>query len=403
MVLQNYLNWRFDCGVWRRNPWAVYLGDCPVVTSLLSRRPADSPAWLLAHTANIFLRAVGQPAFVNNPLLGIVILAALFLPEPAVGLGAMLGGLAATLTELALTLHPPNLVTNGVAAFNGVLVGTCVPILYPLVYQTDRTAVMWAAVGGGAVVSVFFASAFCNFLGKFNLPYLALPFNVVAVTVFLALQPPGWEEVVRNSLSSNSTVQLVQPVAAGISWSGLGRGVLVSMGQVWAVNSVQASAIINIAVLLSSPLLFFLSNFGAALGCLLSLSFLHPSEYPAIYDGLWGYNALLSMAAVSCVFFPLTPASLVAGTVNTAATVFIQRALAASLARARLPVFTLPVTLCSLVFLLARQDRPGAQLVRVAKMSYPERQAVQASRLRRDLLQQQKRPEHKEELDPVLV
>ena len=44
--------------------------------------------------------------------------------------------------------------------------------------------------------------------------------------------------------------------------------------------------------------------------------------------GIWGYNGLLSMAAVSCVFFPLTPSSLVAGLVNMAATVFVQRALA---------------------------------------------------------------------------
>ena len=34
------------------------------------------------------------------------------------------------------------------------------------------------------------------------------------------------------------------------------------------------------------------------------------------------------MAAVSCVFFPLTPSSLGAGLVNMAATVFVQRALA---------------------------------------------------------------------------
>ena len=47
-----------------------------------------------------------------------------------------------------------------------------------------------------------------------------------------------------------------------------------------------------------------------------------------LFPGIWGYNGLLSMAAVSCVFFPLTPASLVAGLVNMAATVFVQRALA---------------------------------------------------------------------------
>ena len=50
--------------------------------------------------------------------------------------------------------------------------------------------------------------------------------------------------------------------------------------------------------------------------------------YFPLYLGIWGYNGLLSMAAVSCVFFPLTPSSLGAGLVNMAATVFVQRALA---------------------------------------------------------------------------
>ena len=89
-----------------------------------------------------------------------------------------------------------------------------------------------------------------------------------------------------------------------------------------------------------------MSTLGATLSTLTSLVFLESSEYEAVYDGeplgtentplvrllyslgIWGYNGLLSMAAVSCVFFPLTPSSLGAGLVNMAATVFVQRALA---------------------------------------------------------------------------
>ena len=68
----------------QRNPWAVWLGHCPVVTDYLAPRPLASPAWALAHAANTFLRAVGQPAFVDNPLLGLLILLAIFLPHPQV-------------------------------------------------------------------------------------------------------------------------------------------------------------------------------------------------------------------------------------------------------------------------------------------------------------------------------
>ena len=93
-----------------------------------------------------------QPAFVNNPLLGLVILAALFLYDVEVGLGCLLGGLTATLVELLVGLHPWADLANGVSCFNGVLVGTVIPILYPAFYNTDRSVAMWLAILGGSIV-----------------------------------------------------------------------------------------------------------------------------------------------------------------------------------------------------------------------------------------------------------
>ena len=84
--------------------------------------------------------------------MGLIILAALFVFDPIVGLGCMLGGLTATVVELVLGLHPWGDLTNGVACFNGVLVGTVIPILYPAAYNTDRTLAMWLAVAGGSIV-----------------------------------------------------------------------------------------------------------------------------------------------------------------------------------------------------------------------------------------------------------
>ena len=84
--------------------------------------------------------------------MGLIILAALFVFEPTVGLGCMLGGLTATVVELVVGLHPWADLTNGVACFNGVLVGTVIPILYPATYGTDRSLAMWLAVVGGSIV-----------------------------------------------------------------------------------------------------------------------------------------------------------------------------------------------------------------------------------------------------------
>lgn len=380
----------------RRNPWSVFLGHCPVVTEYLSTRPASSLPWVAAHGINTFLRAVGQPAFVDNPLLGLLILIAIFLPHPQVGLGCILGGGLATVTELVLGLHPWGLVTNGVAAFNGVLVGTVIPILFPLFYGAEHhTIPMWVCVGLGGVASVFVASAFNNFLGKFSVPYMALPFNLIATIVFLSLQPSDTEHTVllspveagdivlnltRNLSDSDTELPSTEDIQ--IDWMGVGRGIVVSMGQVYAINHVPASLVIHLAVLLSSPLLFLACNTGAVLGSLLCLTFLQPEDFQQVYDGIWGYNSLLSMAAVSCVFFPFTPASLTAGTVNALSTLLVQAALRKNMDTNHLPVFTLPMTLCTLVLLLASQERrtgcTGPPLARCQQMSFPELQARQA-------------------------
>ena len=44
----------------QRNPWNVFLGDCPVVTTYLADKPVTSLPWAPVHVLNIFLRAVGQ-------------------------------------------------------------------------------------------------------------------------------------------------------------------------------------------------------------------------------------------------------------------------------------------------------------------------------------------------------
>ena len=164
--------------------------------------------------------------------------------------------------------------------------------------------------------SVFITSALSNLLNTFSLPFMTLPFNIVAICTFLTILP--------DSTTQPPTHNITDP---RISWPGVGHGILVSMGQVYAVHCLPSSCIINLAVILYSPLLFCMCTLGATIGCLLPLTFLSPQDYPQVYVGLWGYSPLLSMAAVSCVIFPLSGTSMLAGTINAITTVFIQKAL----------------------------------------------------------------------------
>ena len=156
---------------------------------------------------------------------------------------------------------------------------------------------MWVAIAFGAIASVFVASAFNNFLSKFNVPYMALPFNLIITVIFLTLQPAAMDHLVKRdtsdlvgnneTISGNTTLMDHEDTDLleadlEISWLRVGRGIVVSMGQVYAVNDVPASLVMHLAVLLSSPLLFVLSNTGAVIGSLLSLTFLPVSDYQQV-------------------------------------------------------------------------------------------------------------------------
>ena len=122
-------------------------------------------------------------------------------------------------------------------------------------------------------------SAFVNTLGAGNnIPYLALPFNLIAVCTFLTIQPHLAGEASSSPASSENDEGMIEEtfnatLNAGeemtdINWCQVGRGIAVSMGQVYAINDVTASSLMNLAVFLASPLLFFTSTIGAVVGTL---------------------------------------------------------------------------------------------------------------------------------------
>jgi len=330
--------------------WNRYLGDCTAVQSSLHGKPLTSPVWFLAQATNIIARSVGQTVFVNNPLLSLIILLAMFLCDLRIGLCCCLGSTMATITELIVRIHPWNMVENGVAAFNGGLIGSVIPALHPLLIPDSRNpdTEIIVCVVIGSVASVFITSALSNLLNTFSLPFMTLPFNIVAICTFITILPDT------TTTTQPPTHNITEP---SISWPGVGHGILVSMGQVYAVHCLQSSCIINLAVLLYSPLLFCMCTLGATIGSILPLNFLSPQDYPQVYAGLWGYSPLLSMAAVSCVIYPLSGTSMLAGTINAITTVFIQKALIVVMGKTGLPVFTLPFTLATLLILLAWQEK----------------------------------------------
>jgi hypothetical protein len=89
-------------------------------------------------------------------------------------------------------------------------------------------------------------------LSKLDLPYLAVPFNITIVCIFLTLrqreaseQAAGAEETAIVSDTSNATDTLEElnknatdTEDVDMLWT-LGRGTLISLGQVWGIDNVR--------------------------------------------------------------------------------------------------------------------------------------------------------------------
>jgi len=217
-----------------------------------------------------------------------------------------------------------------------------------------------------------FSAAFENTLGKVGIPYFALPFCTIATCTFYTIKPHDFGETLGNN--STDTTQLSSNQTENIDWCGVGKGVLLSMGQVYAINDIKTSSLMNLAVFLASPLLFIVSSIGAILGTLAGVALLPFEELPEVYDGVWGFNAILASASVMCVFFACNPASLFLGAFNLACVICAQYALRATMTvEHSVPVFTLPFTLVTQVIINVGGFR--GYLYRVEDMSYPEKQA----------------------------
>ena len=120
--------------------------------------------------------------------------------------------------------------------------------------------------------SIFVCSALGNVLGKFGVPYLTFPFNILAITSFLTLQTiypkepapaaietltVGCQEEMSSIASPPLGIALINAstnaaninqtlCAAGskeIVWSSVGMGIVLSMGQVNSIISMTMPSI----------------------------------------------------------------------------------------------------------------------------------------------------------------
>ncbi|MEV0650984.1 urea transporter [Phytomonospora sp. NPDC050363] len=304
----------------------------------------------LLRFTDLTLRGAGQVMFMNNPVTGLLILAAVVWGAvaedlPQVAIGAVVGLLVGTLTAMALKVDRDTL-RQGMYGFSPLLTGAAVPTFL------DNDAWMWGYLVIGAATTTVVTLAVSNVFTTWGVPALTFPF--VLTSWFLMLGAYQFHKI---GISSLSTPALPQPAGAtsfDMSFPELATSMLKGVSQVFLIGDWVSGLIILVALAINSRWAAILAAAAAVVATLLAIAL--GAHSTAIESGLFGFSAVLTAIALGCVFNVPNWRAMLYALLGTVVTVVIQAALDTALAPIGVPTFTAPFVFATWLFLLPKAD-----------------------------------------------
>ena len=305
---------------------------------------------------NYNLRGIGQVIFVNNPLSGLLILLALFIQSPWVGLMSLLGVISSTVAAIALKLDKDT-IRNGIFGYNGILVGAALATFGAGGNGDWNLAWAVAVIIFSALTTAMMKSFGVWWATTFKSPPLTLPFNILTL-LFLGLVTLIPQPLFKlGSASAPAT-----PIEA-LEIPRLLTSLPVDFGQVFLADKLIAGVLILLAVAICTPLGAIVGLLGGILGVVAGIILgIIPDT---LYAGLWGYNSVLAAMAISGIFYAPNLRSFLVGGASAFVSALAIPVLGLLAKPLVLPVLTLPFCVVTIACFVILQ-RSLSSLVPVA-------------------------------------
>ena len=314
------------------------------------------------------LRGIGQVVFQNNPLSGLVILAALAFNSWIYAAICLIGVIASTGTAILLKADRA-LIRDGLFGFNGALVGLALVAFTSENFRTGAVpspAMLVYLICAAALTTMAFASI-SAVLAPYKTAALTMPFVLVGwLFLFAVLKFDAIDAGPMAKPISPEQFPETVPYVLATWYEGIGT----SIGQIFFQDNWISGYLIVIGIAINSRIAAVMGLLGAIVGT--AVAALYGGPEGAVRDGLFGYNSALTAMALGGVFLVLTWRSLLYALFGAVIASWLWASVAIFLKPIGMPVLTSTFVLVTWLMLLGQYAFQALVPVPPAESTTPE-------------------------------
>lgn len=291
------------------------------------------------------LKGISQVLLIENAITGLFILLAISTSSLVLGIVTILAACIGTLIGI-VGGATKELIHQGLLSYNSVLTAIALTLFLDGPYN-------WLIALIGAAIATLFTAAMIHVMRDSGIPILTFPFIVLTWLTLLATYKLKSFRLTPKLVPQDLTHWELD-IAGDVNWI---EGMFNGIGQIFFLHNTPSGILLFIGVFLAGW------RFGvyAVVGNLIALltSIWLGGEYSLIFNGLYGYNAILTVFAVSLVFSHARNGwAIIAGIIGAAISVPLTASIATFLLPFGLPALTMPFVLSTWLLLGARKIFP---------------------------------------------
>lgn len=290
------------------------------------------------------LKGISQVFLIENAVTGFIILVAITTSSFVLGVMAFASSFVGTIIG-KIAGGDEKTVKQGLFGYNSVLTGMALTILLSGEYH-------WIIALSGAIVAAIVTAALMNVMKSKELPILTFPF--IIVTWFTLLSTYRLKAFkLTDELVPQGLAYWNLDIKGEIDWT---AGIFGGIGQILFLEQILPGILLFIALFWAGwkyGLYAIIGNLAAVLA-----AYGLGGEHHLIFVGLYGYNAILTIIAVSIAYNDNHHYGPLTGVIAACVTVPIMASIATFLIPFGLPALTMPFVLGTWLFLGARKVLP---------------------------------------------